>query len=268
MPEEFRSDVMRLTNAVDPSASVASRQPATNLQNILCLPVGVVVAPTLQVPELGRLVGGGMTDAVARADAVGPLQGAHQGQDRTDLGRPVEDLLIGPVRTVTLCTLDDLDADRFVVQANRVTAHHTRRDDLPHVPALRHDEMRAGARQLPQVRRVVGEPVAKPCGPTVLEGLGAWDLVVEPIEADGVVGAVDRAVVGVVDRAVVGAVDRVVVGVVDGTLAPAPAQPATINVTTAAPATERAAYRRCCPTGTQASEPNDAKWSKLGMMTW
>ena len=108
------------------------------------------------------------------------------------------------------------------------------------------------------------EPVPKPCGADVLEGLGTWDLVVELIEAEGLDGAAGGAVVGVV----VGVVDRAVVGVVDGTLAPAPAQPATINVTTAAPATERAAYRRCCPTGTQASEPNDAKWSKLGMMTW
>ena len=96
------------------------------------------------------------------------------------------------------------------------------------------------------------EAAPEPCGAAVLEGLGTWDLVVELIEADGVVGAVFRAVVGVAD----------------GTLAPAPAQPATINVTTAAPATERAAYRRCCPTVTQASEPNDAKWSTLGMMTW
>ena len=131
------------------------------------------------------------------------------------------------------------------------------------------------------------EAVPKPCGAAVLEGLGTWDFVDELSEADGVdvvdgavVRVVDRAVVRVVDSAVDGVVDSAVdgavvgvvvgavVGAVDDTLAPAPAQPATINVTTAAPATERAAYQRCCPTGTQASEPNDAKWSKLGMMTW
>ena len=98
----------------------------------------------------------------SRADAIGGRsQGAHQRKDRTDLCRPVEDLLIGPVRAVTRRSLDDLDADRLVVQANCVTAHHARRHDLPHVPALRHDEVRAGAGQLPQVRRVVGEPVAR-----------------------------------------------------------------------------------------------------------
>ena len=131
------------------------------------------------------------------------------------------------------------------------------------------------------------EAVPKPCGAAVLEGLGTWDFVDELSEADGVdvvdgavvrgvdsavVRGVDGAVVRVVDSAVVRVVDSAVVGsvvgAVDGTLAPAPAQPATINVTAAAPATERAAYQRCCPTGTQASEPNDAKWSKLGMMTW
>ena len=36
----------------------------------------------------------------------------------TDLGRPVEDLLIGPVRTVTLCTLDD--------SASRTTPNNAR----------------------------------------------------------------------------------------------------------------------------------------------
>ena len=105
----------------------------------------------------------------------------------------------------------------------------------------------------------------------MLEGLGTWDFVDELSEADGV-DVVDGAVARVVDSAVVAVVvdvvDSAVVAVVDSAVAPAPAQPDTINVTTAAPATERAAYQRCCPTGTQASEPNDAKWSKLGMMTW
>jgi hypothetical protein len=99
----------------------------------------------------------------------------------------------------------------------------------------------------------------------VLEGLEAWDGVVELIEGpcvDVVVGTVVDVVVGTVVDVVVGTV----VGVVDVTLAPAPAQPATINEVTAAPTRERAAYQRCSFTGTHGSEWNHAKWSKLGMM--
>ena len=95
------------------------------------------------------------------------------------------------------------------------------------------------------------------CGVVVLEGLEAWDVVVELIEGAGV---------DVVDRTVVDVAEGTDVGVVDGTLAPAPAQPATINEVTAAPTRERAAYQRCSSTGTHGSEWNHAKWSKLGMM--
>src|SRR5665811_2461198 len=104
-----------------------------------------------------------MTDDVARADAVVTLQGTQQGQDCIDLGWSVEDLLIGPVRAVALRALDNLDADRLVVQTNRVPAPDARRNDLPHVPVLGHDEVSAGAGQLPEVRRVVREPVAGCC---------------------------------------------------------------------------------------------------------
>ena len=57
-----------------PISSADCGQSATHLENILGLPVAVVVAPTLQVPELRRFVGRGMTDDVARADAVFALQ--------------------------------------------------------------------------------------------------------------------------------------------------------------------------------------------------
>src|ERR1035437_5486800 len=140
--------------------SARCRQQATHPEYILGLPVGVVVAPTLQVPELGRFVGGGMTDDIARADGEVTLQGTQQGQDCTDLGWSVEDLLIGPVRAVAVGALDNLDTDRLVVQADRVPAPDARRNDLPHVPVLGHDEVSAGAGQLPEVRRVVREPVA------------------------------------------------------------------------------------------------------------
>jgi len=120
----------------------------------------VVVAPTLQVAELGHFVGCGMADDIARTDAVVALHGTQQGQDRTDLGRSVEDLLIGPMRAVALRALDNLDSDRLVVQANRVPAPDARRNDLPHVPVLGNDEVGAGAGQLPEVRRVTHEPVA------------------------------------------------------------------------------------------------------------
>jgi hypothetical protein len=89
----------------------------THLENIRGLPVGVVVAPTLQVAELRRFVGRGVTDDVARADAVFALQETQQGQDRTDLCWTVEDLLIGPVRAVALRALDNLDADRTLTRS-------------------------------------------------------------------------------------------------------------------------------------------------------
>jgi len=117
----------------------------------------------------------------------------------------------------------------------------------------------------------------------VLAGLGTGDLVVERTAAVGA-GLTEWAGVDVVDRSVVGMVegpdvevgedaDVEVVGgaeawLVNGTLAPAPAQPATINEKAAAPAREHPAYQRCCPTGTHGSEWNHAKWSKLGMMAW
>jgi hypothetical protein len=105
----------------------------------------------------------------------------------------------------------------------------------------------------------------KVCGVVVLEGLEAWDVVVELIEGAGV-DVVEGTVVDVVEGAAVEVVEGTDVGGVDGTLAPAPAQPATINEVTAAPTRERAAYQRCSSTGTHGSEWNHAKWSKLGMM--
>jgi len=99
----------------------------------------------------------------------------------------------------------------------------------------------------------------------VLEGLEAWDAVVELMEGacvDVFGGTADDSVVGTVCDVV----ERTAVGVFDGTLPPAPAQPATINEAAAAPTRERAAYQRCSSTGTHGSEWNHAKWSKLGMM--
>jgi len=49
---------------------------------------------------------------------------------------------------------------------------------------------------------------------------------------------------------------------------PAPAQPATTIESTAAPARERAAYERACPTKTHASERTNAEGSKSDMMAW
>lgn len=50
--------------------------------------------------------------------------------------------------------------------------------------------------------------------------------------------------------------------------APAPAQPANNIESTAAPARERAAYERACPTKTHASERTNAEGSKSDMMAW
>src|ERR1035437_10109105 len=117
---EFQLDAITAAHGELPISSADCGQPQTHLENILGLPVAVVVAPTLQVPELRRFVGHGVTDDVARADAVFALQETQQGQDRTDLRCTVEDLLIGPGRAVALRALDHLDTDRLVVQANRV----------------------------------------------------------------------------------------------------------------------------------------------------
>ena len=102
-------------------------------------------------------------------------------------------------------------------------------------------------------------------GVTVLDALGTWDLVVELMDAVGV-GPIDR-VGGVVGSDVVAA-DGSDVEACDGPVAPAPAQPATTNETTAAPARERAVFRRGCLTRTHASEPITARSSMLGMMAW
>jgi outer membrane lipoprotein SlyB len=99
----------------------------------------------------------------------------------------------------------------------------------------------------------------------VLDALGTWDLVVELMEAVGV-GTIDR--VGGVVGSDVGGADGSDVEACDGPVAPAPAQPATTNETTAAPARERAVFRRGCSIRTHASEPNNAKNSMLGMMAW
>jgi hypothetical protein len=103
------------------------------------------------------------------------------------------------------------------------------------------------------------------CGAVVLEGLEAWDFVVELMEGAGV-DVVEGTDVDVVEGTDVDVVEGADVGVVDGTLTPAPAQPATINEVTAAPTRELAAYQRCPSTRTHGSEWNHAKWSKLGMM--
>jgi hypothetical protein len=104
-------------------------------------------------------------------------------------------------------------------------------------------------------------------GAVVLEGLATGDFVVELAGAVGVV-VLATSRVGVVDTSDFDVVGRSDVGVVDGTLARAPAQPAIVNERATAPATDRPAYQRCCPTETHGSERNDAKWSKLGMMAW
>ena len=103
------------------------------------------------------------------------------------------------------------------------------------------------------------------CGVVVLEGLEAWGVVVELVEGVGV-DVIDGTAVDVAEGTDVDVAEGTDDGVVDGRLAPAPAQPATINEVTAAPTRERAAYQRCSSTGTHGSEWNRAKWSKLGMM--
>jgi len=152
-------------------SSACCRQPATDLENILGLPVGVVVSPSFEAPEPRRLVGHGMTDDVA-PDA--------------------------------------------------------RRHDLRHVPVLGHDEVRARARQLAEVRRVVCERVASrrrriglgEVQATRAGAMGAGRTADVVIAADGFGGAtrvaVDDETLGVDDRAASALAEPL-----------APAQPAT-----------------------------------------
>ena len=104
-------------------------------------------------------------------------------------------------------------------------------------------------------------------GAVALDGLGTGDFVVELAGAVGVV-VLATSRVGVVDTPDFDVGAGSDVGVVEGTLAPAPVQPAIVNERATAPARDRPAYQRCCPTETHGSERNDAKWSKLGMMAW
>jgi len=111
------------------------------------------------------------------------------------------------------------------------------------------------------------EALLTACGAVVFKGLRTGDFVVELAEAVGVV-VVAGSEVGVIEGPAVMVFSGSGVGVVEGALAPAPPHPARISETTAAPARQRAAYQRCCSTGTHGSEWNHAKWSKLGMMAW
>ena len=101
-------------------------------------------------------------------------------------------------------------------------------------------------------------------------------------EGDGVAGAervaVDDERLGVVEvmesvgscdvgTDAVSGEDRVTPALVEPP-APVPAQPANTIESTAAPARERAAYERACPTKTHASERTNAEGSKSDMMAW
>ncbi|MEP7369114.1 MAG: hypothetical protein ABI662_05630 [Dermatophilaceae bacterium] len=100
----------------------------------------------------------------------------------------------------------------------------------------------------------------------MLDRGGMGDLVVEVMEALGVEELGTSGAEGAGSD--VGVVEESDVGVLKGALASAPPQAATVNKRAMAPTRQRAAYERCCPTGTHGSERNRAKWSKLGMMAW
>ena len=90
----------------------------------------MIVGPALLVEEEAVRVGGGVADDIAAGDAVGGLQLPHQRQGGIDLRRPAEDLLFGPQTGVALQRLDDLDADRHVVEPDGVPALQRERHEL------------------------------------------------------------------------------------------------------------------------------------------
>src|SRR3954466_14203602 len=96
-------------------------QPLAELAHVALDPVRVVVAPTLEVLEVGVVVGHRVADHLALRDRVAALQPANQAQRRANLALAVEDLLVRPVGAAA-GGLDHLDAECDVVEADRVPA--------------------------------------------------------------------------------------------------------------------------------------------------
>ena len=86
-----------------------------------------------------------MADDVAQGDGVAAAQPRGQAHDGADLRGAVEDL--------ARAAPDLLDADRGVVEADRVAAHVVQGDELVDRPVLVDDEVRAHARAARAARR-------------------------------------------------------------------------------------------------------------------
>ena len=99
------------------------------------------------------------------------------------------------------------------------------------------------------------------------DGVEGAERVAVDDERLGVVEVMESVGSGDVGTDAVSGEDRVTPALAEPST-PAPAQPATTIESTAAPARERAAYERACPTRTHASERTNAEGSKTDMMAW
>src|SRR3954447_24742544 len=91
-----------------------------------------------------------MPDDLVPGDVIAVLKPPNEAQGRADLLAPIEDLLVGPVRALA-GRLDHLDADRDVVEADRVATADRGRDELVDRPVLLDHVVRADARPLAEV---------------------------------------------------------------------------------------------------------------------
>src|SRR3954451_7900285 len=113
-------------------------QPVPEGEDIAMQPVGVVVAPALEVLEVGAVVRHRVADHVAHRDPVALLEPGDEVDRGADLRAAAEDLAIGPVRARP-ALLDHLDPDRDVVEPDRVAAADAGADHLVNPTGLADD---------------------------------------------------------------------------------------------------------------------------------
>lgn len=113
----------------------------------------MVVRPPLEILEEGALIGHAVAYNVFRLNAEAILQPANEGQPGLYLGRSVQDLARRP-SVSGAGILNELYADRDVVEPDRVAAAQVKRDELLDGAIFVDDEVGDCAGLLPNVRLV------------------------------------------------------------------------------------------------------------------